>query len=271
MSEKLWEVYAVKYADRNNRTRFESFMFDPLHQQPHAMDYFVWVLRAGDHTILVDTGYDTEEAERRGRPILRHPVKAIEALGLTPDDIDDVIVTHLHYDHAGTLGSFPRARFHIQPAEMAYATGPCMCEDVLRKPFTGTHICDAVKAVFSGRVTFNSEDDVITDGITVHCVGGHSKGLQVVRVKTAGGWMCLASDATHYYENFLTRTPFPIVVDVEEMLRGYDRIQMLASCAEMIIPGHDPLVTTLYPAHGTSGFVWRLDAGPSGKLPDSFT
>ena len=271
MSETLWEVYAVKYADRNNRTRFESFMFDPHHQQPHAMDYFIWVLRSGGHTILVDTGYDAEEAERRGRPILRHPVKALEALELTPDDIDDVIVTHLHYDHAGTLGSFPRARFHVQPAEMAYATGPCMCEDVLRKPFTGDHICEAVKAVFSGRVTFNDADDRVADGITVHRVGGHSKGLQVVRVKTASGWICLASDATHYYENFITRTPFPIVVDVEEMIRGYDRIQTLASRAEMIIPGHDPLVTSLYPSYGTSGFVWRLDGGPTGSLPTSFT
>ena len=271
MSESLWEVYAVKYADRNNRTRFESFMFDPLHEQPHPMDYFVWVLKSEGRTILIDTGYDTEEAERRGRPILRHPVQAIGALGLTADDIDDVIITHLHYDHAGTLGSFPRATFHLQPAEMAYATGPCMCEDVLRKPFTGDHICEAVKAVFSGRVRFNGEDDQIADGITVHRVGGHSKGLQVVRVKTATGWMCLASDATHYYENFLTRTPFPIVVDVKEMLRGYDRVQALTNRPEMVIPGHDPLVTELYPQHGTSGFVWRLDVGPVAALPDGLT
>ena len=83
--------------------------------------------------------------------------------------------------------------------------------------------------------------------------------------------MCLASDASHYYENFITRTPFPIVVDVEEMLHGYDRIQSLASSNEMVIPGHDPLVTTLYPPFGTSGFVWRLDGGPTASLPDRFT
>ena len=87
-------------------------------------------------------------------------------------------------------------------------------------------------------------------------------------VKTATGWMCLASDATHYYENFLTSTPFPIVVDVEEMLRGYDRIQALTDRPEMVIPGHDPLVTELYPRHGTSGFVWRLDVGPVSALPE---
>ena len=217
---------------------------------------------------MVDTGYDHTEAKRRGREILRQPVKAIEALGLGAEDVDDIIVTHLHYDHAGCLGDFPRAKIHIHPVEMAYATGPCMCEDALRMPFTGTHICDAVTALYSGRVRFSAEDDVVADGVTVHRIGGHSKGLQAVRVKTAAGWMCLASDGTHFYENFLKRKPFPIVVDVEEMLRGFDRIQDLATRPEMVIPGHDPLVTSLYPAFGDSGFVWRLDGGPTGTLTD---
>ena len=52
------------------------------------------------------------------------------------------------------------------------------------------------------------------------------------------------------------------------MLRGYDRIQALTDRPEMVIPGHDPLVTELYPQHGTSGFVWRLDVGPVSALPE---
>jgi len=267
MTEKLWEVYAVKYADRDDRLRMDSFIGDPDHSQPHPMDYFVWVLKSGDQVIMVDTGFDAEEARRRGRRDARVPAQAIEALGLSADRISDIIITHLHYDHAGSLGDFPQARLHLQPAEMAYATGPCMCEDALRKPFTGEHICNAVMALYSGRVRFAAEDDQVAEGVTVHRVGGHSRGLQVVRVKTAAGWMCLASDATHYYENFLCRKPFPIVVDVEAMLAGFDRIQALASRTGLVIPGHDPLVTSLFPAFGTSGFVWRLDAGPQAALP----
>ena len=139
------------------------------------------------------------------------------------------------------------------------------------KEFSEVDYTEDLKKIDVPTLILHGEDDQIAGGITVHRVGGHSKGLQVVRVKTATGWMCLASDATHYYENFLTRTPFPIVVDVEEMLRGYDRIQALTDRPEMVIPGHDPLVTELYPRHGTSGFVWRLDVGPVAALPDGLT
>jgi glyoxylase-like metal-dependent hydrolase (beta-lactamase superfamily II) len=267
MSEKLWEVYAVKYAERDDRTRNDSFMFADDHTSQHPMDYFVWVLRSGEEVIVVDTGYDEAEAGHRARPIMRRPAKAIEALGVRAEVIKAVIITHLHYDHAGTLDDFPQAKFYLQAAEMAYATGPCMCHDVLRMPFTGSHICSAVNALYSGRLHYIDGSEQVADGVSVHCVGGHSKGLQAVRVKTQSGYLCLASDATHYYENFLTGKPFPIVVDLEQMLGGFDLIKKLASRPELVIPGHDPLVRSLFPQEGQSGFVWRLDTGPLGSLP----
>lgn len=266
--EKLWEVYALKYAERDDRVRSESFILDANHSGKHPMDYFVWVLKSDKEVILVDTGFDAEEAKRRFRPILRAPQEALSALNLKPEDITRAIITHLHYDHAGSLKDFPNATFYMQSAELAYATGPCMCEDTLRMPYTGEHICDMVRALYSGKVIFSDGDMEVSSGVTVHCVGGHSRGLQVVRVKTKNGWLCLASDATHYYENFLTRKPFPIVVDIENMLKGFDLIQELASDLSLIVPGHDPLVTTLFPKDGNSGFVWRLDVGTINKLPE---
>lgn len=143
-----WEVFAVRYADRNARTRADSFMFDAAHDAPHAMDYFMWVLRRAGEVILVDTGYDNAEAARRDRPILMEPGEALRPLGLRPEDITTLIVTHLHYDHAGGLHLFPNATLHMQAAEMAYATGPCMCHDTLKMPYTADHICEAAKRFF---------------------------------------------------------------------------------------------------------------------------
>ncbi|WP_300061970.1 N-acyl homoserine lactonase family protein [uncultured Roseobacter sp.] len=256
-----WEVFAVKYAERNARTRRDSFIFDDNHDAPHHMDYFMWVLRRGSEVILVDTGYDAEEARLRDRPIRQDPAASLAPLGLQPTDIAAVIVTHLHYDHAGGLHLFPNATLHMQAAEMAYATGPCMCHDTLRMPFTAGHICEAVRRLYAGQVVFQDGDAEVAEGVTVHCIGGHSRGLQAVRVRTAAGWLVLASDAAHYYENVFSRKPFPIVVDLQNMLDGFDRLEALASRRALIVPGHDPLVTKAYP-QAIADHIWRLDHGP---------
>lgn len=260
-----WEVHAIKYAERNARTRADSFIFDDNHDAPHAMDYYMWLLRKGDRVILVDTGYDEAEAASRDRPIRLNPAEALAPLGLTPDNVTEVIVTHLHYDHAGGLALFPNAHLHLQTAEMAFATGPCMCHDTLRMPFTAGHVCEAITRLYRGKLTFHDGDAEIADGITVHCIGGHSRGLQAVRVRTQAGWMVLASDAAHYYENLWLRKPFPIVVDLENMLTGFDRLEALASHRQLIVPGHDPIVGQVF-AQGAASHIFRLDTGPLKEI-----
>ena len=260
-----WEIYQLKYGDRNNRTRVESFLFDDHAAAPHPIDYYVWLLKNGDRTILIYTGYDEREAKRRGRPILRDPVDALAAIDVTAETIDTVIVTHMHYDHAGGLDRYPAAQFHIQETEMAYATGPCMCNGALKMPFTVEHVVEMVRHVYSGRVVFHKGSAEIAPGVTVHKTGGHSKGLQVVQVETRIGPVCLASDATHFYENFQTGKIFPIVQNVEDMIEGFKTIRRLAGGEDdRVIPGHDPLSTTRFPTFGSSGFVWRLDAARIG-------
>ncbi|KUF10047.1 N-acyl homoserine lactonase family protein [Pseudoponticoccus marisrubri] len=262
-----WQVHAVKYAERNSRTRADSFLFDDNHDAPHAMDYYIWVLRRGDEVILVDTGYDTAEGTTRGRPIELDPRDALKPLGIAAEAVSTVIVTHLHYDHAGGLHLFPNAVLHMQAAEMHYATGPCMYHGTLRAPFSAGHVCEAVQRLYSGKVVFHEGDAQVAEGVTVHCIGGHSRGLQCVRVRTEAGWLVLASDAAHYYENVLTRKPFPIVVDLQTMLDGFDTLRALASRPGLIVPGHDPLVRRLYPSEHAA-HVFRLDHGPRQE-PDA--
>jgi len=259
-----WQVHALKYADRRDRTRAESFIFEDNHDV-HQMDYFIWVIRDGARTILVDSGFESREARLRGRPLTRDPREALKPLGIAAEDIDTLIVTHLHYDHAGGLHLFPNATLHMQAAEMAYATGPCMCHDALKMPFTASHVCEAVQRLYSGRVVFHDGDGEIAEGVTVHRIGGHSRGLQAVRVRTKSGWLCLASDASHFYENFVHARPFPIVVDLEDMLAGFTTIRNLASRPQLVVPGHDPLVTQLFPTDGPD-YVFRLDNGPTANL-----
>jgi glyoxylase-like metal-dependent hydrolase (beta-lactamase superfamily II) len=193
--DRLWEVHALKYCEVTTRRRRENFLFDDDHDALEPIDFYVWLLRSQGRSILVDTGFDAAEAARRDRPIQRDPTEALDAVGAPAETIDTVIVSHLHFDHAGGLDRYPNATFHLQAAEMAYATGPCMCHGALKMPFTVDHVVEMVRHVYSGRVVFHDGDGEIAPGVTVHRMSGHSKGLQAVRVKTRMGWMCLASDA----------------------------------------------------------------------------
>src|SRR5712664_2237112 len=189
--ENAYEIYAIRYATMSPRTPHLNFLLpDPHETAAQDLDYFVWLIRGGGRDILVDTGFNAEEAKARSRKLSLNPVEALARFGVRADDIRDVVVTHLHYDHAGNLDLFPNARFHLQDREMSYATGRCMCRGLLRHPFSVEHVTLMVRHVFSERVTFHAGDGEVAPGVTLHRVGGHSDGLQVVRVETAGVRWC---------------------------------------------------------------------------------
>lgn len=256
-----YEVYAVKYA-HHARKAGENFLGGDPHDGPMPIDFFVWAIVGEDRTFVVDTGFGRDMARKRQRELLRTPAEGLKLIGVNAGEVRDVIVTHMHYDHAGTLDDFPRARFHVQDREMAFCTGRHMCHATTRFPFEGEHVAGMVHRIFEGRVAFHDGDSELAPGVTLHRVGGHSLGLQVVRVRTRRGWVVLASDATHFYANMEQGRPYPIVVNVAEMLEGFQTIQRLATTPAHVIPGHDPLVLTNYPAAapGLEGIAARLGA-----------
>src|ERR1700751_2480591 len=218
-----YEIYALRYATMSPRAPHMNFLSpDPHETTAQALDYFVWLVRGQGRDILVDTGFNAEEARQRARKLTLNPVDALARFGVAAPDIRDIIVTHLHYDHAGNLDRFPNARFHLQEREMAYATGRCMCNGLLRHPFTVEHVTQMVRHVYGERVTFYSGDGEVAPGVTVHRVGGHSDGLQVVKVETARGPVVLASDAAHYYANLHRRSPFPSFYNVGNLEGGWE-------------------------------------------------
>ena len=146
---------------------------------------------------------------------------------------------------------------------MSFATGRCMCFSGLRLPFSVEHVTQMVRHVFSERVTFHSDEGEVAPGVTLHRVGGHSDGLQVVRVETARGPVVLASDAAHFYGNMHRRNPFPIVYNVGDMYQGWLTVERLAGHPDRVIPGHDPLVTEIYPRAGDKADAYALHLKPS--------
>lgn len=250
-----WEVYALRYGTQE-RVRGMNFIGagDP-HDAPMPLDFFVWLLRAGERVIVVDTGFRVVGTPVRGRRILRPVETALATMGCDPARVEDVVVTHLHYDHAGNLDLFPNATFHLQEREMAFATGRHMCVGCLRHAYDVEDVVRMVRALYAGRVCFHAGDAEVAPGVSVHHVGGHTDGLQMVRVETARGALVLASDASHFYANMGEGMPFPIVFNLGDMAAGWARARHLAGGRdEMVVPGHDPRVRALYPAvEGSEG------------------
>jgi glyoxylase-like metal-dependent hydrolase (beta-lactamase superfamily II) len=107
-----------------------------------------------------------------------------------------------------------------------------------------------VRRLYNDEIVFHDGDSRIAPGIELIHVGGHTMGLQAVRVHTARGWVVLASDASHYYDNILNEAPFPVVHDVGDMLLGHRRLMSLGETPSHVVPGHDPLVMRRFPRHG---------------------
>ena len=265
MSEtETYALYAIHYAGRD-ASREDLFIgVDPHDSSPMPIDYYLWAIVNDNRTIVVDTGFNHGEAERRGRTIVRLPREGLSMLGIEAAAVRDVIITHMHYDHAGTLNDFPNATFHIQDLEMAYVTGRQMTHEVLRQTFSAEHVSNLVYKLYEGRVAFCDGDAEIAPGVTVHRIGGHTMGMQCVRVLTQRGWVVLASDAAHFYEHMEKRLPFPIVWNVGDMLQGFNTLAKLATSAGHIIPGHDPLVRSRYPSPrpDLERAIVRLDVPP---------
>jgi glyoxylase-like metal-dependent hydrolase (beta-lactamase superfamily II) len=262
-SWEIYKLYAIRYAWREG-TRAQNFLMGDPHDGPMPLDYFVWAAVSDRRTVVIDTGFTRESAERRGRFYLRAPIEGLKLLGIAAEDVRDVIVTHLHWDHAGTLAHFPNARFHLQDTEMEFATGRHMGQELMRFAYDVEDVVEMVRAVYRSRVAFHAGVEEIAPNLFVHRIGGHTNGLQCVRAWTERGWVVLASDATHFYANMMEGRPFPIVFNVGDMLQGFDTLRRLASSPDHVIPGHDPLVMRLYPppAPELEGIVARLDVEP---------
>jgi len=262
----IYEVYAIRYATLARRKASENFIGGDPHEAGSNLDYFVWLARSKQRTFVIDTGFDAKVGKRRGRRMITPPGEGLKLLGVDVKKVKDVIITHLHYDHVGNFSLFPVAKFHLQDDEMAYATGRHMADKVLGHSYEADQVVGMVREVYKGRVRFHDGDAELAPGLSIHRIGGHTRGMQAVRVRTRVGWMVLASDAAHLYANMDGMRPFPIVFDVGRMVEGYARLRELADAPDRVIPGHDPLVMQRYsaPRPALEGIVVRLDERPKG-------
>lgn len=262
-------VYALRYAYRTASVRGEHFYGHPDGcTDPWPIDYFTWVVLAGDRTVVVDAGFTPEAAERRGnRPYLATPVDLLRRLGREPGDVSDVVLTHLHYDHTGFVGAYPAARIWLQRRELEFWSSPIARRGGFAHLLDADDLAAIHRFVDDGRVAVLDGDAAVVPDVSLHLVGGHTPGMQVVRVQTGDRVVVLASDASHFYANLGEDKPYGVVCDLPDMYRAFDRLRELAGPGGAVVPGHDPRVTVRHPAvPDTGNLVHDLTNLPAGDL-----
>jgi glyoxylase-like metal-dependent hydrolase (beta-lactamase superfamily II) len=244
------EVLAVKYGHRV-ATRAESYLNFHLYGEPDAgldIDYYFWVIRDGGRVVLVDTGFAPEAGDRRRRAHYGTPVQALPALGIEPDDVGAIVITHAHWDHVGNVRQFPRAQLVMTEAEYAFWTSPLAARAHFAAHAEPTEIALLEKAREEDRLTLFTGQHTLGTGIELIEVGGHTPGELIASVATPdGGAAVLASDALHFYEEIERDRPFAILADLPAMYRAYDTLAQLARQPRTnLVAGHDPLVRTRF-------------------------
>ncbi len=255
-----YDIFAIRYG-KSVRKRSESFIGGDPHDGPMEMAYYVWLVRNAARTVVVDTGFAPDVAHTRAREFLVCPGEAIRQLGTDPDSIETVVLSHLHYDHAGNHHLFPNATFHVQAAEMAYVSGPWMRFRTLRAGYGAEDIKAMVDRIFAERLIWHDGDSELAPGLDLLHIGGHCAGLQALVVQTARGPVILASDSAVFYEGLETGRAFPAAFHVGDELAGYERLLSVAGSSDFIIPGHDVKVMARYPTV-LDGIAWQVDGAP---------
>jgi glyoxylase-like metal-dependent hydrolase (beta-lactamase superfamily II) len=245
-----YAVHAIRFCHREARRQdhFLEAVEEPGSRMP--IDYFVWAVVGEDQAVLVDAGFTSEVSERRGgigRRYLAPPLETLGRLGVGAEDLTAVTVSHLHYDHTGLLSELPHARVVVQRDELAFWCGPQAARPAFAPFCEPEDVAGLVARNLAGGVDLIEGEAEVVPGVTVHRVGGHTPGTQVVRVATDDGYVVLASDASHFYENLERRRPYALVHTLPAMYDAFDRVLELASDPSLVVPGHDPAVMERFP------------------------
>jgi glyoxylase-like metal-dependent hydrolase (beta-lactamase superfamily II) len=208
----------------------------------------MWYLKGTAGNIIVDLGPPdpAQCLENHGLVITRtpdqEPLNALKALGLSPDSVKTVLLTHLHWDHAFGFHLFKNAKFIIQRKEVEYAIAPLPCHRSMyyeknqgRPPFVD----------FLQRIEVIEGNYEIEDGLNAIFIPSHSPGFQGISVRTEKGDYFIAGDAVGLFECWETvpHVPSGIFNNLEQYYQSMKKI------SGFVLPGHDPRVfeKTVYP------------------------
>ena len=177
---------------------------------------------------------------------LIEPIDALHSLGVSPEQVDAVFLSHLHFDHTGHVNRFPNARIYVDSLEYEFWVHGYGRKEVFAALAGADDLVALQDMTKSGRVTLLDGTSAVAPGLVSVRVGGHTPGQHILSVNTPGGPVVLASDALHFYDEMNRDRPFVLFTDVEDMFRGYELLRAFDDVGAKVVAGHDMDVTARF-------------------------
>ena len=247
-SKPQYEIYALRYATIPDFP-VASLVAGADRARKLDIAMMVWLVRGGGRNILVDSGFYRDQFFKQWHVNdFVKPSETLSRVNLKPDDITDIVITHMHWDHADGADLFPKARIWLQKDELEYYAGSAWQSPRTHGGIDPEDVLALVKLNTQSRVGLVDGDArEILPGVSCYTGGKHTYASQYVTVNTAVGTVVLASDNMYLYENLEKHLPIAQSLDQDSNLRAQDRMKQLAAAPQWIIPGHDPAVMTKFP------------------------
>lgn len=210
--------------------------------------YYFWGIRSSYELILVDAGVPPRLARAKNLPGYKNPIDLLSKLGIRPEDVKKIILTHIHWDHSSGIELFPEASIFLQEKEFNFWLKDPVAQ---RPPFA--HVSDQVSNAFlrnlegTDKLVLLKGDWEIVPGVKVIKAPGHTPAAQAVAVNTGNGIAVLGSDCAHVKRNYQEDWPSCLIVDLVGWMKTYDRLRDIASSPELLFPGHDRAMLEDYP------------------------
>jgi len=247
-----YSIHAIRFADSPGDAVADMVMGAPADETIDSV-YAFWLIRGGGRNILFDSGFHRDRWFKLWTVLdYLRPDEAVRLAGVKPEEITDVVISHVHWDHMGGIDLFPTATVWLQKEEFHYYTGAAWQPGGNHGGVDPDDVTELVRINIEGRLRLvNGDNQEIMPGIRAFTGARHTYTSQYLRVDGDPPFV-LASDNVYLYRNLSARAASATFSDADHAanVAAQKRMVDLAGSPERVVPGHDALQFQRFPTQG---------------------
>jgi glyoxylase-like metal-dependent hydrolase (beta-lactamase superfamily II) len=201
------------------------------------------VARGPSQVVVLDSGFVNRKlGESYGVRDWVEYGPLLAEMGVAPEEVGFVTLSHLHFDHAGGTSRFPNAKFVVQRRELEFAAAAMPHNAAARAATTAEDVISLVQLNWAGRVLLVDGDaEGLIAGLDAYLTPGHTAGTMTVCLETVKHRVCYSSDAVYTYRNLDEDIPLGLALDSFEAVESFKKIRGLLR-GGVLVPGHEPRI-----------------------------